>query len=77
MDFIHRQVIKSLQNQHRTEAQWNDWTDYVFELEDINKNLVSNDHTFVHSLSKRNKVWFSPKLEWYWKCLLRFVSFTI
>merc|ERR1712223_122759 len=67
---LHRQVIKSLQNQHRTEAQWNDWTDYVFEFEDINKSLVSNDHTFVHSLSKRNKVWFSPKLEWYWKCLL-------
>ena len=61
---LHRQVIKSLQNQHRTEAQWNDWTDYVFELEDINKNLVSNEHTFVHSLSKKSKFWFSPTLEW-------------
>jgi len=67
---LHRQVIKSLQNQHRTEAQWNDWTDYVFELEDINKNLVSNDHTFVHSLSKKSKFWFNPTIEWYWKCLL-------
>ena len=68
---LHRQVIKALQNYHRTEAQWDDWTNYVFELEDINKNLVSNDHQFVHSLSKKRKFWFnSPKLEWYWKCLL-------
>ena len=68
---LHRNVIKSLQNYHRTEAQWDDWTNYVFELEDINKNLVSNDHQFVHSLSKKSKFWLnSPTIEWYWKCLL-------
>lgn len=67
---LHRQVIKALQNYNRTEAQWEDWTNYVFELEDINKNLVSNDHRFVHSMSRKGKFWFNPSLEWYWKCLL-------
>ena len=37
---LNRQVIKALQTQQRTEAQWADWMDYVFELEDINKNMV-------------------------------------
>jgi hypothetical protein len=30
---LNRQVIRAIQNCHRTEAQWNDWTDYVFDLE--------------------------------------------
>ena len=59
---IHRQVIRALQNYHRTEAQWTDWTDYVFELEDINKNMISNDHRFQHSLSKKHKFWFNPTI---------------
>ena len=37
---LNRQVIRALQTQQRTEAQWSDWMDYVFELEDINKNMV-------------------------------------
>jgi len=67
---LHRQVIRSLQNYHRTEAQWMDWTNYVFELEDVNKNMISNDHRFLHSLSKKHRFWFNPTIEWYWKCLL-------
>ena len=34
---LHRQVITALQAFNRTEAQWSDWTDHVFELEDINR----------------------------------------
>lgn len=67
---LHRQVIQCLQNYNRTEAQWDDWTNHVFDLEDINKNLVSNDHRFIHAFSRRSKIWFNPTLEWYWKCLL-------
>ena len=37
---LNRQVIRALQAQQRTEAQWADWMDHAFELEDINKNLV-------------------------------------
>lgn len=37
---LHRQVIKALQTHHRTETLWNDWTNKVFELEDVNRNMV-------------------------------------
>ena len=37
---LNRQVIRALQAQQRTEAQWADWMDHAFELDDINKNLV-------------------------------------
>lgn len=72
---LHRQVIRALQNGHRTEAQWADWTNHVFELEDVNKNMVSNEHRFIHSLSRPPSRWlsktiFNPTFEWYWKCLL-------
>ena len=72
-------IYRALQNYNRTEAQWMDWTDHVFELEDINKNMISNDHRFLHSLSKKSKIWVNPTVEWYWKCLicpllLRFAS---
>ena len=40
---LNRQVIRALQAQQRTEAQWSAWMDYVFELEDINKNMVRED----------------------------------
>ena len=40
---LNRQVIRALQTQQRTEAQWSDWMDYVFELEDINKNMVRKE----------------------------------
>ncbi len=71
---LHRQVIRAMQNFYRTEAQWNDWTNAVFELEDINKNMVSNEHRFIHSLSRPpasllSRTIFNPTVEWYWKCL--------
>ena len=34
---LNRQVIQAIQAYNRTEAQWTDWTDHVFELEDINR----------------------------------------
>ena len=77
---LHRQVIRSLQNLHRTEAQWADLTRRVFELEDINRNMISNEHIFKRtSMAAANEgrpmsllrrtVW-NPSVEWYWKCLL-------
>ena len=40
---LHRQVIRALQTHHRTETLWNDWTNKVFELEDVNRNMVRNE----------------------------------
>jgi len=73
---LNRQVIKALQTHLRTESQWSDWMDYAFELEDTNKNMVSNEHRYIHDMSKPPSSIFAryvytSKVEWYWKCLLR------
>jgi len=80
---LHRQVIQAVQAYNRTEAQWSDWTDHVFELEDINRNMVSNEHRFVRSgnggsrpptgfsQSLLVRTLYSPVVEWYWKCLVK------
>lgn len=72
---LHRRVIRALQNHHRTEAQWADLTNRVFELEDINRNMISNEHVFKRTLSRPPaallaKSVYNPTVEWYWKCLL-------
>ncbi len=72
---LHRQVIHALQTHHRTEAQWADTTHLVFELEDINRNMISNEHVFKHTLSRSPspilaRTIYNPTIEWYWKCLL-------
>jgi hypothetical protein len=41
MCHLNFQVIRALQTHHRTDTQWNDWTNKVFELEDVNRNMVS------------------------------------
>jgi hypothetical protein len=76
---LHRQVIRALQNLHRTDAQWADLTKKVFDLEDINRNMISNEHFFKRTSSPLvtpapktflgRKV-FNPTMEWYWKCLV-------
>eukprot|EP00095_Tigriopus_kingsejongensis_P000213 maker-scaffold55_size446313-snap-gene-0.15 protein:Tk00213 transcript:maker-scaffold55_size446313-snap-gene-0.15-mRNA-1 annotation:"lmbr1 domain-containing protein 2-like protein" len=72
---LHRQVMFSLQNHHRTEAQWTDLMHDVFELEDINRNMISNEHAYKHTLSPAphpilSRTIYTPTMEWYWKCLL-------
>ena len=73
---LHRQVIRTLQNLHRTEAQWDDLTKKIIDLEDINRNMISNEHVFKRTSTLENKspslirrTVYSPTIEWYWKCL--------
>ncbi|QQP40125.1 LMBR1 domaincontaining protein 2 -like protein, partial [Caligus rogercresseyi] len=47
---LHRRVIKALQTHHRTQSQWADLTASILELEDINVNIISNEHVFRHRL---------------------------
>ena len=49
---LNRQVIRALQAQQRTEAQWADWMDHAFELEDINKNLVKIEKIYNVNLDR-------------------------
>jgi len=72
---LHRQVIKALQDHHRTEAQWTDMTQAVFELEDVNRNMISNEHVFKHTMNRPPipivvRALYNPTVEWYWKCLV-------
>jgi len=74
---LNRQVIQAIQAYNRTEAQWTDWTDHVFELEDINRNMISNEHRFTQSMPRSRSpgritsLLFNPTVEWYWKCLVK------
>ena len=52
---LHRQVIRALQTHHRTETLWNDWTNKVFELEDVNRNMVSNEQ-------ENNQAWANDSI---------------
>ena len=73
---LHRQIIRALNTHHRTEATWADTTKKVFQLEDTNRNMISNEHVYKHSLSPSpppwlSKTFFTPSVEWYWRCLLK------
>jgi hypothetical protein len=50
-------------------------TNAVFELEDVNRNMISNEHMFKHTLSRPpasclSRTIYNPTVEWYWKCLV-------
>lgn len=49
----------------------------VFDLEDVNRNMISNEHYYKHTIStppsqKMPFLFFciNPVVEWYWKCLV-------
>ncbi|KAK2724757.1 LMBR1 domain-containing protein 2 homolog [Artemia franciscana] len=72
---LHKQVIKAVHVYKRTETQWDTIVSKIKDFEDVAKNRDSNDRRF-HSSSQeqRGEVWNrlnSPKLEWYWKCMMR------
>jgi len=72
---LHRRVITAAQNFHRTEAQWADLTQTVFHLEDVARNMISNEHVFKRSNvggkqpSTLVRMLLNPQLEWYLRCL--------
>nr|SVE75655.1 EOG090X03B7 [Daphnia hispanica] len=72
---LHRQVIRALQRQHRTETQWYNLVEKIFDLEDVHRNIGSHEHYFKASFEPIRSTWVtrihSPTIEWYWKCLLR------
>jgi hypothetical protein len=74
---LHRQVIRALQTHHRVEAQWSDLVSRAFDLEDINRNMISNEHVFKRTFGPERppgslmaRTLYNPTLEWYWKCLI-------
>ncbi|XP_046387555.1 LMBR1 domain-containing protein 2 homolog [Ischnura elegans] len=77
---LHRQVIKALQTQHRTEAQWMMQVERVVKLEDVAQNLaagysLNGGRNFVHSFDPGYplpiRLIYTPKVEWYWECVMK------
>ncbi|XP_035782538.1 LMBR1 domain-containing protein 2 homolog isoform X2 [Anopheles albimanus] len=90
---LHRQVIKSLQTLQRTEALWSVQVNKVLHLEDVAIQSMSLHHEFQsqfpHPRSGLARILYSPKIEWYWECVVKapflkvlavitaFLSFTV
>ncbi|KAK7868492.1 hypothetical protein R5R35_001901 [Gryllus longicercus] len=72
---LHRQVIKALQTAHRTETQWSLLVDDILVLEDVVRNQVSHDRhykpTFQPDRASWLRVFITPGLEWYWRCVVQ------
>ncbi|GAB1603134.1 LMBR1 domain-containing protein 2-like [Argonauta hians] len=73
---LHKRVIRASQIYQRTQCQWNMLMEKVFALEDVANNEVNTDHVFKHYSSSNSvtgiaRKFYTPKVEWYWKCLLQ------
>lgn len=72
---LHKQVIKSLQTMQRSDALWAVQVSKVIYLEDIARNMASMDRCFMTQFkvhrSNFGRAMYSPKLEWYWQCVLK------
>lgn len=66
---LHKQVIKALQVQQRTEALWRVQVDKVLYLEDIERNFLSSP-PFRHEFSTKSAS-CHPTAQWYWECVLK------
>lgn len=78
---LHRNILKATQAFHRTQLQWKFLLDEVFDLEDVQSNLLNPSRMFSRACEETNvkanifhKLWrliYSPRIEWHWKCQLR------
>ncbi|KAL4235670.1 LMBR1 domain-containing protein 2 [Mactra antiquata] len=70
---LHRNVIYAVQTNKRHQTQWSMMMQKAFELEDRILNDMSIDKNYKHSFPvARNKIFkqfYTPNVEWYWKCL--------
>ncbi|XP_060552917.1 G-protein coupled receptor-associated protein LMBRD2-like [Ruditapes philippinarum] len=70
---LHRNVIYAMQTNKRHQTQWSMMMQKSFELEDRILNDMSIDKRYKHSFPvQRNRIvqrFFTPNIEWYWRCL--------
>ena len=78
---MHKSIIQAMQTNHRTHCQWDYLIHQAIQWEDVAKNEVSTTRIYRPSIEwrrpgspfvtlVRDSV-YSPKIEWYWKCLFR------
>ncbi|XP_054709806.1 G-protein coupled receptor-associated protein LMBRD2-like [Uloborus diversus] len=72
---LHKQIIRSIHMYHRTQCQWGMLLEQVFHWEDIVHNENSRERIFKSTFKPQRsflmKTICSPKIEWYWNCLVR------
>lgn len=76
---LHKRVIKAVHYHRQIICRWNHLIEEVIELEDIARNYLDNQGSlsprlFKSTLPKQRSSWrtvYTPKVEWYWKCILR------
>lgn len=78
---LHRNILRTSQEFHRTQLQWKFLLNEVFDLEDVQNNLLNSSRIFSRVceekraksgiLSRLWRVIYSPYVEWHWKCQLR------
>ncbi|GIY49315.1 g-protein coupled receptor-associated protein LMBRD2 [Caerostris darwini] len=72
---LHKQIIRAIHMYRRTQCQWNMLLEHVFHWEDVVSNENNREQIFKTSV-KQSKAYLlkllqSPKIEWYWYCMLR------
>lgn len=79
MTRLHRRVIKAVHYHRQITYRWNHLITEVIDLEDIARNYMDNQTAmpikiFKSTLPKERSIFhtiYTPKVEWYWKCLVR------
>lgn len=82
---LHRRVIKAVHYHRQITCRWNHLIAEVIELEDVARNYTDNQSAmpvkiFKSTLPKERSLFHTlctPKVEWYWKCLVRVWIFRI
>lgn len=76
---LHRKVISVVHRHRQINCRWNHLIKEVVEWEDVAKNQTESQGTFSNrafssSLPRERTLLhsiYTPKVEWYWKCLIR------
>lgn len=82
---INKEIKKAVQTSHRVHCQWEDLILKTIDWEDVSRNQMSLSHTFKPTLKRKYpespfqrliyNTCYSPRVEWYWKCMLRGLFF--
>ncbi|GBM95623.1 LMBR1 domain-containing protein 2, partial [Araneus ventricosus] len=72
---LHKQIIRAIHMYRRTQCQWNMLLEQVFHWEDVLANETNREKIFKTSVKTTKSPFLkfiqTPKIEWYWNCMLR------
>lgn len=78
---INKDIKKAVQTSHRVHNQWEHLILKAIDWEDVSRNQMNHSRTFKPTIKRKLaesslvrlifKTIYSPRIEWYWKCLIR------